>query len=132
MTFTSTSDSHAPIIDRELLIRRMMGSTEMAKRMLHRFVETCPEEYDLIESTVRLGDKDSVASIAHRHKGTAQTMASQRVAEIAAELEIRAHSDSVSELLEMVEQLRALHREVQKFVSDEFPDIASEKGRNGK
>ncbi|TWU20426.1 hybrid sensory histidine kinase BarA [Novipirellula galeiformis] len=132
MTFTFTSDSHAPIIDRELLIRRMMGSTEMAKRMLHRFVETCPEEYDLIESTVRLGDKDSVASIAHRHKGTAQTMASQRVAEIAAELEIRAHSDSVSELLEMVEQLRALHREVQKFVSDEFPDIASEKGRNGK
>ncbi|MFG0263027.1 MAG: Hpt domain-containing protein [Novipirellula sp. JB048] len=132
MTSPSPADFHAPIIDRNALIQRMMGSTEMAKRMLYRFIETCPEEYDLIESTVRLGDKETVAWIAHRHKGTAHTMASSRVAEVAAELERRAHEDSVSELLGLVEQLRSLHREVQQFVREEFPESENPTDRNRK
>ncbi|WP_442509591.1 Hpt domain-containing protein [Novipirellula sp. SH528] len=116
----TTTEPSMPIIDREQLIQRMMGSAEMAKRMLCRFVETSRSECDLIESTVRLGDKGSLASLAHRHKGTAQTMASARVAQVAAELETRAHCDETSELLAMVDQLRSLHREVQVFLSDEF------------
>ncbi|WP_081613987.1 Hpt domain-containing protein [Novipirellula maiorica] len=125
----TTTEPSMPIIDREQLIQRMMGSAEMAKRMLCRFVETSQNECDLIESTVRIGDKSSLASLAHRHKGTAQTMASARVAQVAAELETRAHCDETSELLAMVDELRSLHCEVREFLSDEFSvSVPSDRG----
>ncbi len=117
----------APIIDREQLIRRMMGSDDMAKRMIHRFVESAAAECDLIESTVRLGDKASLESLAHRHKGTAQTMASSPVADVAGRLELHAQSDEISELLEIVEELRSLHREVAAFAATEFSATPTEK-----
>lgn len=128
----TSSNPIAPVVDRDELIERMMGNIDMAKRMLGRFVESSPAECDLIESTVRLGDKDSVASIAHRHKGTARTMASHRVARLAGELEMRAHSGQVSELLDLVHQLRIMHREVQEYVNDEFTETGSENSPAGK
>ncbi len=110
------------IINRDELLDRMMGSAAMAERMLNRFLETAADDCDLMESTVRLGDKAAIASVAHRHKGTARTLAVPRIAQLADKLEQRAKSDSLADLLDMVAQLRICHQEVRDAVQSGFAD----------
>ena len=116
----SKFESDLPVVDRDELIGRMMGSIQMAERMLHKFLDSSRAECDALESTVRMGNKTELASLAHRHKGTARTMAAPRVARLAGELEQRAHSDSTSELLELVDQIRSTHQEIRDVVVDGF------------
>jgi HPt (histidine-containing phosphotransfer) domain-containing protein len=117
--------SPEPIVNREELIERMMGSAAMADRMLARFVDTAAIDCDMLESTVRQGDTDAVASLAHRHKGTAQTLAAPRIARLASQLEQRAQTDSLSDLLQLVDQIRSLHQEVRRAVNNGFDDTTS-------
>jgi HPt (histidine-containing phosphotransfer) domain-containing protein len=112
-----------PVVDRDELVERMMGSIQMAERMLNKFLDSSRAECDALESTVRMGNKTELASLAHRHKGTARTMAAPRVARLARELERRAHTDPTSELLELVDQLRSTHQEIREVVVDGFPSI---------
>ena len=117
-----------PILNREELLERMMGSTAMAERMLNRFLDTADADCDLLESAVRLGDCATTASLAHRHRGTAKTMAAARVAHVAAELEKGALTEPASSLLELVNQMRTLHEEVREVAEREFGRIPSERG----
>jgi len=105
-----------PAINHDELIGRMMGSAQMAQRMLDKFVEASRADCDELESIVRLGNANEIASLAHRHKGTAQTMAAPLVVAISTEIEARATTDPTSDLLELVEQLRQSHREVRELV----------------
>jgi HPt (histidine-containing phosphotransfer) domain-containing protein len=109
-------ETRPPVINHDELIERMMGSAQMAERMLAKFVETSAIDCDNLESIIRLGNEDEIASLAHRHKGTAQTMAARRVADIASEIELRACSEPTSELLELVDQLRDSHNEVREML----------------
>ena len=109
-------ESEPPVINHDELIERMMGSAQMAERMLAKFVETSATDCDDLESIIRLGNADEVASLAHRHKGTAQTMAAPRVADIASKIETQATSEPTSELLELVGQLRESHQEVREIL----------------
>ena len=104
--------SATEVIDRDELMQRMMGSEAMAARVLEKFLKSESASCDLMESTVRIGDQKAFASVAHRHKGTAQTLAMPRVARLAAELEVCSHGGATSQLLEMVDQMRHLHQEV--------------------
>ena len=117
----SNIDSDLPVVDRDELIERMMGSIQMAERMLHKFLDSSPAECDALESTARMGDIAALASLAHRHKGTARTMAAPRVARLAGELEQRAHTGRTSELLELVDQIRSTHQQIRDVVVDGFP-----------
>lgn len=105
-------ESSLPVFDRNELVGRMMGNASMAERLIRKFLDQLDDDCDLLESTVRLGAKDDVASHAHRLKGTARTMATPRLVEIAAELEHRARTDATSELLGLVDRIRASSREL--------------------
>ncbi len=111
-----TIDCDLPVINHDELIQRMMGSVQMAERMLAKFVATSATECDDLESIVRMGNATEIASLAHRHKGTARTMAAPRVASIASEIEKRAATDPTSEMLELVRQLRESHQQVREAV----------------
>jgi HPt (histidine-containing phosphotransfer) domain-containing protein len=99
---------------------RMMGSVPMARRMLDRFVTSAQADCDLIESTVRDGDRRAIASLAHRLRGGAQTMAAARVATLAGEIEQAAPSDSIQNLLMMVDQLKSMIDEVRQVIGTEI------------
>ena len=120
IAMSTDSVSTAPILNRTELQERMLGSTEMAAKMLNKFLESASTDCDLLESSVRMGDKAAVAFLAHRHRGTAETLATHRVAELARQMEHRAASDPTSELLDMVQQMRRLHQEVRDVVGQEF------------
>ncbi len=109
-----------PVINRDELIMRMMGSFPMALRMLERFLAGAQADCDLIESTVRTGDRRAVASLSHRLRGAAQTLAAARVATLAGELEQAAPSESISNLLMMADQLRSMIEEVRQEVGSKF------------
>ena len=113
----STIGSDTPAINTDELIERMMGSAQMAQRMLDKFVDASVVDCDELESIVRMGSTADITSLAHRHKGTAKTMAAPRVASIAEAIESRAATDPTSELLDLVDQLRASHREIRELVS---------------
>ncbi len=119
---TNTAVNHAELIE------RMMGSAAMAQRMLDKFVDSAGADCDLMESTVRMGNKAAIASAAHRHKGTARTMATPRVEQLAAEIEKRAHTDPTSELLELVDQMRLLHQEVRDVAERGLADTSDQTG----
>lgn len=106
-----------PVINYDELVSRMMGSVPMAVRMLERFLNSANSDCDLLESTVRMGDRRAVASLAHRHRGAAQTMAAPRVAKLACEIEQSAAVESISNLLSLIDQLRAHIDEVRKEVA---------------
>lgn len=116
------SESTPPVINHDELIERMMGSVQMAERMLTKFVETSANDCDDLESIIRLGNADEIVSLAHRHKGTAQTMAAHRVANIARKIETLAGSEPVSELLELVGHLRDSHQEVRESLARGLPN----------
>ncbi|QEG43009.1 Hpt domain-containing protein [Roseimaritima ulvae] len=104
------------VLDRAELQERMLGNDALADRLLSKFLTTAPSECDDLESSIRLGDRQAVASLAHRHKGTARTLATHRVAAQAEQIETQASTDSVSDLLEMLDQMRRLHDEVRDAV----------------
>jgi HPt (histidine-containing phosphotransfer) domain-containing protein len=122
---TPSIPTETPAINYDELVTRMMGSAEMAERMLAKFVSAAEIECDQLESLVRLGNAQDIASLAHRHKGTARTMAAARVADIAQQIEQSAKSEATLELLQMVEQLRSSHQEVRDVLSS-LPHQANE------
>ena len=128
-----TVDSNLPILNRDELIDRMMGSVQMAERMLNRFLDASEAECDALESTARMGDVDELISLAHRHKGTAQTLSTPRIAEIAGRLEKRAATDPTSELLGLIDLIRRSHAEVREafgtgLESNDDPTVGQEAG----
>lgn len=113
-----------PVVDCDELIERMMGNMELAERMLWKFLDTGVADCDLMESTIRFGDKESIASMAHRHKGAAETLAVRRIAENAAELEKRAFTHQTSDLLVLIDRIRSAHREVREAVRQGLTDLS--------
>jgi HPt (histidine-containing phosphotransfer) domain-containing protein len=109
-----------PVINRDELIMRMMGNVPMAFRLLDQFLAGTQADCDLIESTIRTGDRRAVASLAHRLRGAAQTLAAPRVATLAGEIEQAALSESISNLLAMVGLLRSMIDEVRREVASEI------------
>jgi HPt (histidine-containing phosphotransfer) domain-containing protein len=107
-----------PVINRDELIMRMMGSLPLALRMLDRFVASGQADCDSIESAVRNGDRRAIASLTHRLRGAAQTLALARVSTVAGELEQAALSESIPHLLMLVEQLRSMIDEVRQEVGE--------------
>lgn len=114
----SSVTSELPVINHDELIDRMMGSVQMAERMLHRFIDASAAECDALESMVRAGNRREVVSLAHRHKGTARTLSAARVAQVAAHLEAAAETEACSDLLEIVDQIRSTHQELRSVVDD--------------
>ena len=117
---SSNVEPSVPVLDRDELIERMMGSVQMAERMLGKFLDASPSECDALESTARMGDTAELLSLAHRHKGTAKTMSAPRVAVIAEKLEQKAGTDATSELLELIDELRIAHGEFRQAVEQQF------------
>lgn len=94
----------------------------MAERMLKKFMDSAGTDCDAMESAARMGDGKELVSLAHRHKGTAQTMSTPRVATIASELERCGDNEQVSELLDLIGQLRIAHEEIRSVMQGEFAE----------
>ncbi|MDG2219797.1 MAG: Hpt domain-containing protein [Rubripirellula sp.] len=105
-------------LNRGELIDRLMGNAVLAQRMVSQFIDSVPGEIDLLESTIRMGNQKEIATLAHRHQGTAKTLAAPRVAEAASEIECLAGKGSISDLLSALDELRLAHGQLRQELED--------------
>ena len=105
-------------LNRGELTDRLMGNVEIAQRMVNQFLNSSPQEIDLLESTIRIGHPQEIASLAHRHKGTAKTLAAARIAELSSEIEAQSGEGSISNLLSLLDALRGAHKQLQQELDD--------------
>lgn len=115
--------------DHHELVERMMGNATIAQRMLGKFLCNGPADVDLMESTIRMGSSADIAALAHRHRGTAKTLAAPRIAELSALIERQSREGSLSDLLATVDQLRLAHEELQQAF-DEWVQEEADSGAN--
>ena len=107
-------EQQAGILDRNELVGRLMGNREIAQKMVSRFLSSVPQEIDLLESMIRIGDPKEIATLAHRHKGTAKTLAASRIAALSMQIERQSGDGAISNLLSLVDDLRVAHEQLQK------------------
>ncbi|MEM8670532.1 MAG: Hpt domain-containing protein [Planctomycetota bacterium] len=113
---TATGESNPFALNRDELTDRMMGSVDIAQRMLRQFLDSSQAELDVLESTIRIGDADAIASLVHRHKGTAKTLAAPQIAALSSMMEKQARNGMVSDLLGILEDLRLAHVDLEQAV----------------
>ena len=123
----NVANETAPLVlDRKELTERMMGNIQIAQRMVRQFLNSSPEEIDLLEATIRMGHAADVASLAHRHKGTARTLAAPRVGEVAYCIEHAARDGNLADLLAQVDALNAAHEDLKIAVDQWVADTEQE------
>lgn len=118
LSLNSDSRPTDPPIDHDQLLSRVMGNADLASRLLDKFMASAPAECDVMETAARMGDCQQLASTAHRHKGTAATMAAPQITGLAGELEKSAVQGDLVRCLELVGQLRSQHNSIRRMLSN--------------
>ena len=87
-------------IDCEELLSRCMGRMELMERMLTSFRDNAESDVDALLDAIESGDKQELARIAHKLKGTSLTVSARSLADTADRLQevaVRDAEDSLSD-----------------------------------
>jgi len=97
----------AQVMDLAAAVGQMEGDTDLLREIVEIFVETAPEQLQVIETAIAAGDAARVALVAHGMKGGASNFCAERFVAAARDLELQARSGN----LETAPQLLARMRE---------------------
>lgn len=90
-----------PFLDRELLLRRVGGKTEIASQVYQDIAQSFPRRLIQCRRALEDGDMQALHEVAHTIKGAAATAAAERTVVLASALSALAQdSTSTSESLE--------------------------------
>ncbi|MFU8779533.1 MAG: ATP-binding protein [Kiritimatiellia bacterium] len=79
-----------PVFDREGVLRRLGGNTELAKQMINAFLLALPEELLALRAAVELPAPRQVSDLAHKMRGGAAYVGGEAIRALAHALEIEA------------------------------------------
>jgi CheY-like chemotaxis protein len=79
----------SPVFDRHDLLSRVMGNSQMAKRIVARFVSDMPRQLLALSVALESGDSSKVRMAAHSIKGAAANVGGARLRQRAREIEER-------------------------------------------
>lgn len=99
------------------LLKRCAGRTELAERIIARFLEQMAEDLPKLGELVLEQDCEAVRRTAHRLKGAAASVAAEEVRANAAELEKVAAASLVDELQPQLDMLHETARAYQELTS---------------
>lgn len=112
------------VIDRKQLLERCLGNREFAERCLTRFSQRLEADFEQLQQSVKAGESQEVARIAHLIKGSAATVAATALSQQAGLLEDAMrqcpHGETGIESL-----TKKLECEVSRFLETVSPDEAS-------
>jgi two-component system, sensor histidine kinase and response regulator len=106
-TDPADAEESTPIFDRNELLERLGGREEMLGRFIDMFIRNVDGYMALLLSAVEAGDTAQVRIQAHTIKGAAANIAARRVRETAYTIETHAREGSISEAVELLQQLKA-------------------------
>ena len=82
-----TPSAATALFDREDFIERLMGNEDLARRIVHRFMDDMPSQIALLAEAVNNLDAQAVRLVAHSIKGSAANVGGLEMREIAWKLE---------------------------------------------
>jgi Amt family ammonium transporter len=97
----------ATILHLDALLARCMGDSAVAERILAKFQQRVPDDLVQIEESVRAGEAERVASLAHALKGAAANLSAAAMGEVAARLETAGHNADLDGARARLVQLRS-------------------------
>ena len=95
----------ADAIDYPALLRRCLGKSELAARVLGKLVEQAEQDAQEVARALQKGDAAAVADSAHRLKGAAANAAAAGLRQAAARLETLGRAGTLAAAAEAVEEL---------------------------
>ncbi len=113
MSLTSTM-STPEVLNIEELLARCMGNIDFAARLVAKFQDRCEEDLSRLDRAILVGDVEEAATIAHRIKGAAASVAAHPLHACSAEIERWGRAGRLTDIVERVEQL---HREWSRFIN---------------
>jgi HPt (histidine-containing phosphotransfer) domain-containing protein len=92
-----TDDEGDGPLDRTVLVEMTGGDAALANTILRDFVDVCTADIARLEQALTSDDRDEVRLQAHRIKGASGVVGAKHIAELAAQIETLADSDSTGE-----------------------------------
>ncbi len=85
------------VLDRDALVRRLMGNEELATTIITGFLDEIPDQMGPLSQAVEQRDAPSVRLFAHSLKGAASTVGAVALSEAAARLEAAGRAGDVDD-----------------------------------
>ncbi|MEX2287505.1 MAG: ATP-binding protein [Planctomycetaceae bacterium] len=100
-------DAFDSVVDVASLLKRCLGKSELARKLLTKFHARLPDDLTQISSAIKAGDPNRLASLAHTLKGTSGNLSAQQLHLASGELESHARNgdlDAARVGLELLER----------------------------
>jgi signal transduction histidine kinase/DNA-binding response OmpR family regulator len=116
-TASVPSPTHSlSLVDRDALLSRVGGDTELLRRMVSIFLTDAPERLGAIRAAVESQNSESLARLAHRLKGAVSNFSSESVSRAVRQLEIMAEQRDFSNAL-------AAYQDLEKMIEQLTPEL---------
>jgi PAS domain S-box-containing protein len=102
-------------VDIEAGLVRMMGDMEIYKELFGEFLVDVEEKYPQVTTALKQNDYVTLAHLAHYIKGSALNMGADPLGAYCRELEMKAKSGEVDEVIELVERIGSELARVKEF-----------------
>lgn len=97
-------DAEMMILDREWLLKRYSGDTELANEIYEVFLQDVSSKQEAVHQALKAQDQDRAVKSTHSVKGMAGTIGAWKVHELALQMEKLAREGSLNEVQKSVDQ----------------------------
>jgi CheY-like chemotaxis protein/HPt (histidine-containing phosphotransfer) domain-containing protein len=115
----SPRSADSAVWDKNGLLSRLMGDTELVKKIIAIFLEQTPGQILKLKNALNTGDIPCVELLSHSIKGACANISASRLQTVALEIETRIHSGNTDFLIKSFEDLQKefdqLKKTLQKF-----------------
>ena len=108
------------LFDAEPFFSKLFDDREEGKALLELFLESMPEDIELLGREIERGDYKSAARVAHSIKGAAGNACSYRMSGLAKELQLAAADEDKNRTAELFEELQGVYDRVKEVISAEI------------
>lgn len=102
----TSNNQDSAALNHEELLARCMGNIEFAERVLGKFQNSFGQDLESLEAELKLENAETVASLAHRLKGSSASVGAPALNQYAAEIEELGRADRLGEIEQPVQHLR--------------------------
>ncbi len=99
-------------------LKEIMG--DILDELITTFLDTMPEQIDLLQTAVAGNDAEQVFATAHRIKSSSSSIGAMGLAEQAEALELRGRAGDVSDSAELLSGILSRYEEVATFLKSEL------------
>ena len=85
------------VLDRDALVRRLMGNEELAATIINGFLDGIPDQMGPLREAVEQRDSPTVQRLAHGLKGSASTVGAIALSEATARLEAAGRAEDLDD-----------------------------------